>query len=101
MNVVDVLQQLRDLFRRKPEIPRGPLEWMIRSLELTADREISCDEVFALLISAPTRGAWRAAELMLLRWHLRSAKNAARHSAGVGEVEPHTEKLPSLSPTVQ
>jgi hypothetical protein len=49
MKVTDVLLQLRDLFRRKPEIPRGPIEWMIRSLEHTQVQEISCDDVFALL----------------------------------------------------
>jgi hypothetical protein len=73
MRVADVLLQLQDLFRRKPEIPRAPIEWMIRSLEPTANEEISCDAVFALLdqyAELHLRGEHESAIMPLLKQHL-------------------------------
>jgi len=49
MKAQNIISQLLDLFRRKPEIPRPLIEWMITSLENTRDQEFSCDDVFALL----------------------------------------------------
>jgi len=73
MRVADVIQQFRDLFRRRPEIPRAPIEWMIRSLERTKEEEISCDDVFAMLdqyAESHMRGEDAARSMPLLKQHL-------------------------------
>ena len=49
MKAREIIQQLRDLFRHKPEIPQPLVEWMIASLEKTREQEFDCEEVFALL----------------------------------------------------
>ena len=73
MKVTDVLLQLRDLFGRRPEIPRAPIEWMIRSLERTQEQEVSCDDVFALLdqyAERELRGEDASRLMPLLKQHL-------------------------------
>jgi len=73
MKVADVLRQLRDLFRLQPDIPRAPIEWMIRSLERTSEQEISCDDVYAMLdqyAESHLRGEDTAKVMPLLKQHL-------------------------------
>jgi hypothetical protein len=73
MRVKELLQQVRDLFRRKPEIPEPLVEWLIRSLENTQEEELSCDDVFALIdqyAEAHMRGEDAARLMPLLKQHL-------------------------------
>ena len=73
MKVQDLLQRVRDLFRQKPEVPRPLVEWLIRSLENTAEEELSCDEVFALLdqyAESHMRGEDAARLMPMLKQHL-------------------------------
>jgi hypothetical protein len=73
MRVKDLLQQVRDLFRRKPEIPEPLVEWLIRSLENTQEVDLSCDDVFALIdqyAEAHMRGEDITRLMPLLKQHL-------------------------------
>ncbi len=73
MKAKEIIQQLRDLFRHKPEVPRPLIEWMISSLEKTREQEFSCDEVFALLdryAELHMRGEDAARIMPMLKQHL-------------------------------
>ncbi len=73
MKVPEIIQQLRDLFRHKPEVPQPLVEWLINSLENTREEEVSCDDVFALLdqyAETHVRGEDAARLMPLLKQHL-------------------------------
>lgn len=73
MKVRDILNRVRELFRGQPDLPRGPLQWLIGALERTADEEISCDDVFRLLdeyAELHMRGGDAEEVMPLLKQHL-------------------------------
>jgi hypothetical protein len=96
MRVKDLLQQVRDLFRRKPEIPEPLVEWLIRSLENTQAEELSCDDVFSLIdqyAEAHMRGEDAARLMPLLKQHLDICHECCEeYDALVGVLEEETRK---------
>jgi len=98
MKVADVIQQLRDIFRGKPEIAQAPIEWMIRSLEHTVEEEISCDEVFRLLdqyAESERRGEDVSHIMPLLKQHLDICQECCEeHDALLSVLEDTGESEP-------
>lgn len=74
MKVQDLIQQIRDFFRRTPEELSDPMiEQLIRSLASSNEEELSCSEVYDLLdqyAESHLRGEDAERLMPLLKEHL-------------------------------
>jgi len=89
MKAKDIIQQLRDLFQRKPEVPEPLIEWMISSLEKTREQEFSCDDVFTLLdqyAEANMRGEDAARLMPFIKQHLEICRECCEEYDALVEV---------------
>ena len=73
MKVQDLIQQIRDFFRREPKLSDPMIEQLIRSLVNSNEDELSCSEVYALLdqyAESHLRGEDAEQLMPLLKEHL-------------------------------